>query len=748
MEEDKSNIENFYKIFPVHSSTRTLSYTSIKNPNKPGPIVFELSPVLSSMRQKGKIAHTLLTKHIHLAEIEKISNRIREASEQIAIKQNEIQLKNTAIEQLTALDIRSKKEEKSLRDNIKYREKLESSIEKSIKSITEYNKRTSKLIESSAQLDEALASPTQDRSILGDPTNVFLPSFIFLVGAKSPVVLKKFFKVDFKPGWLPYFISTDQEDGIYHMHHEQVENARNEERRFFNAIGARSTLYSWESIEDIEEKYVGNTEQTLNALKKITGHSERVLTQALRNPRIVEHLVEELKKVMISEGHSFEGAPYKVYSITLLGHSTKVVCHQCARALVAQQASYEEGAFLQLLTTEINKENSGFRAYEHGSIKSDVLEKRQGIRCSTVIISEEHYNEPQLEAIRKFPSTEVEFVDNTVNIKTSNPLTIIELYKPALRVQDSNSLPVESKLTLSCSLTDKLEISGELAVTTKKQEFYNAFQNQYASKFSGGLLCIIASDDPANEKAFEVFSNSLTAIGKDFSEAYRKVLTIEYDSSSSYSIDYAALAFSAQQGVRFLPTVVHFFNILGVNLPKVNLTTEVKGSLDLALGLIKINANTLNNPLILGQMLESSTYYASLKTIEMLNERSIYQQPTDLTSLFNACLPELSNGLVDGISLMSPTYIVYGLISGTAQCVTKHQLFKEETTLQTNIRLVVDISVALTSAYITSGNILSKIMALMSNTVLSDISFKVTNSILDISLNGVDSEQYTQDNEF
>lgn len=739
LKEEKSNIENFYKIFPVHSSARTLSYTSVKNPSKAGPIAFELGPVFYSMRQKGKIAHAVLTKHIHVAKIEKLQKKIYSDNAKVTLNQEKVQIVISNIEKLEALSIRSKAEEKSLRNYSKDRVKLESSIEKSLRSIAEDNAKLLKLIESCREIDAILANPSIDGSILGDATNIFLPSFVFLVETKVLMNPKKFFRVDFKPDWLPYFISTDQHDGIYHLHHEQVEQAKNEELKFFDAIGERASLYNWETIKEIEEKYTENVEQVLNALRKVTGHSERVLTQALRNPRIVEHLVEELRKVMIDEGYSFIDKSYKVYSITLLGHSSKVVCHQCTRALVAQQASYEEGTFLQLLTYEINKENSGFWAYEHGLIKGGNSEKKQGIRCSTIIISGEHYHEIQLEAVRKFPSAEIEFADNTINIKNSNPLAIIELYNPIL-ITPVESRAMESKLTLSCSLVDKLDIPDSEVDSTKKEELYSDFQNKYASRCAGGLLCIIASDDPANEKAFERFGNSLMIIGKDFSESHRKILAIEYYTSSGYSIDYSALAFSAQQGFRFLPTITYFFNILGVDLPNVNLSPEVKASIDLALGMVKINVKSLEYSLILGQVIESGSYFAGLKTVEILNKRPISQHPTDLASLFKVCIPEISNGLVAGISLMSPTHTLHGFISGAAQCLSKHQLFKEETTLQTNARIISNSLVGITSFCITPGNILTKILGMMSNVVASDIATKTIFSIADIGLNGLSSD--------
>lgn len=739
LEKDKSSIENFYKIFPVHDSTRTLGYSSTKNPSKLGPLPFELSPVFSAMRQKGKIAHAVFTKHVYLAKIEKIKNRIVEAAKIILEKQADIRLTNTKIEQLELLPEKSKKQNKDLRDAAKSKTTLIGSKEKLYESILKDNEELSNLIERCKQMDAILTTSLQDGSIPGDATNIFLPSFVFLVETKSPINPKKFFRVDFKPDWLPCFISTDQQDSIYHVHHEQVEKARDEDKRFFTALGERSRLYNWETIKEIEGKYPGRAEQTLNALRKITGHSERVLTQSLRNPQIVKYLVEELRKIMISEAYSFVDMSYKVYSITLLGHSTKVVCHQCTRALVAQQTSYDEGAFLQLLTAEINKAHSGFWAYEHGSTKSDGLEKRQGIRCSTIIISEEPHHEIQFEAVRIFPSVAVEFTDKTVNIKSSNPLTIIELYKPTL-IAHVDSQPMESKLTLSCSLNDKLDIPDEPAISTKKKDFYIDFQNQYASRCTGGLLCIMASDDPANEKAFEEFGNSLIFIAKDFSKSYRTVLTLEYKTSSNYNIDYSTLAFSAQQGFRFLPTIIHFVNILGVNLPNVNLSPEIKASIDFVLGMVKINANIHDYSLIPGQILESGSYFAGLKTVEILNERPISQQPTDLSSLFEVCIPEISNGLVAGISLISPTYTVYGFISGVAQCLSKHRLFKEESALQTDARIISNSLIGITSIYITPGNILTKVLSMMSNVVANDIATKVMFSMTDISLDGLSSD--------
>ena len=94
----------------------------------------------------------------------------------------------------------------------------------------------------------------------------------------------------------------------------------------------------------------------------MTGHSERVLTEALRTKKVIKFIVQELKEEMSRQGYKFlaEQNPYKIYSVVLLTHSTQITCSNCVKALIAEQVSRENGSFLGMLTEELNEGSEGF----------------------------------------------------------------------------------------------------------------------------------------------------------------------------------------------------------------------------------------------------------------------------------------------------------------------------------------------------------------------------------------------------
>lgn len=284
------------------------------------------------------------------------------------------------------------------------------------------------------------------------------------------------------------------------------------------------------------------------------------------------------------------------------------------------------------------------------------------------------------------------------------------------------------------------EMDSALKILSNK---HSAMANQKV-----GLLCIDASMDSeyvrVNDEAFEKFGNNLFIAGKEFSASHSKLFTLENDIRTSDNIDYSTMAFTAQQGLRFYPTVKYFFKILGVNLPEIEISSEAKGILDFALGMTKINANTPDNKLVPGQIIESASYFSGLKIIDMINTRPVDERPNDLYGLLKACSGELSNGLVSGISIMSPIYTAYGLVSGSAQCLSKYNLFQEEGFTQSNIRIAGDFIVGIASAYMVPGNIISKSCVLISNVVMTDISIKVAFASFDIGLSGVENS-YSND---
>jgi hypothetical protein len=189
-------------------------------------------------------------------------------------------------------------------------------------------------------------------------------------------------------------------------------------------------------------------------------------------------------------------------------------------------------------------------------------------------------------------------------------------------------------------------------------------------------------------------------------------------------------------GLRFYPTIEYFFKIYGFDLPKIDMSVEVKAGLDFALGLFRSYTN--NDIIVLREISKTTTYYASLKTTEMLNKIPVENDPTDLLSLAESCKVELINGFVSGVSLMDPVSTFYGLISGAAQCLSKHQLFKQESEIEANSRFILDNVVGLATATLDMHPLL-KAMAVMSNIVMTDITFKVLSSALDLGLNGIDN---------
>jgi hypothetical protein len=166
------------------------------------------------------------------------------------------------------------------------------------------------------------------------------------------------------------------------------------------------------------------------------------------------------------------------------------------------------------------------------------------------------------------------------------------------------------------------------------------------------------------------------------------------------------------------------------------MSPEVKAGLDFALGLFKAGIN--NDVLVSREILKTATYYSSLKTTEIINNTPINNTPPDLLSLVESCKVELINGFVSGVSLLDPASAVYGLISGAAQCLSKHQLFKQESEIVSSSRFILDNLVGLATATLNMHPLL-KVMAVMSNVVMTDIAFKVISSGLDIGLNGIDN---------
>jgi len=243
-------------------------------------------------------------------------------------------------------------------------------------------------------------------------------------------------------------------------------------------------------------------------------------------------------------------------------------------------------------------------------------------------------------------------------------------------------MPIYNEHSLYAQLFKSRELV-QLATTEYSLSFANA------NKKEGGLLCIDASMDHEyvmlNEKAFQNFGGALVATSKEFSKSYTKLLAIEDTKTTSRGIDLFLLGLSAQQVIRFEPTIRYFFQIMNIKIPKFGVSNEAKAGLDFVFGIIKIN---FDNSLILGQTFESSSYYATMEIYEYMHNNTV-EQPKDLISLTKACSTDIIFGGLLGLSSASP---VYGMISGSSICLNKYQLFKDESSAQTVFRYGADFT--------------------------------------------------------
>ena len=256
----------------------------------------------------------------------------------------------------------------------------------------------------------------------------------------------------------------------------------------------------------------------------------------------------------------------------------------------------------------------------------------------------------------------------------------------------------------------------------------NKFQVDYSNRpVAEDGCCVIMNIDSSFDpkytimqtNAFNKLGSELLTASEDFTQSRGKLLALEAEINHAPQIDITGLGFAGQQLLRFEPTIQYFFKILGVDLPKINLSPEVRSALDFAFGLIKTAANP---DLLGGQILESGSYYTSMKSYELLNANPSSEKPTDLLSIAKICAPELTHGLASGLAIASP---ISGLISGAAQCFNKHQLIKEETASQTETREFVDSAIATLALELLDLNPLAKAMAVMSYVNLADISSKL-----------------------
>ncbi len=335
------------------------------------------------------------------------------------------------------------------------------------------------------------------------------------------------------------------------------------------------------------------------------------------------------------------------------------------------------------------------------------------------------------------PNSEIEkkVIDAYNNMKkSSTTLKINKVKKIDLEVYFKFSLGMSDIEIKELSSKEGYFIDINHSITSKLESIKHTDRGGKA-----GLLCIDASMDPEyvmfNAKAFHDFGNALTATSEEFFRSYIKLLAIEDIKTTSRDIDLSIIGLSAQQMIRFEPTVRYFFKIMNIELPKFEISNEVRAGLDFAFGIAKIN---LDNSLLLGQVLESGSYYSTMKVYELMHINNAVKQPEDLKDLIKACSTDVIFGGLLGLSSASP---VYGMISGSSICLNKYQLFKNESVVQTVFRYGADfISGALAIIALYEYHPAFIFMGAMNTVVTTDITVKVGWAIGDLVLNGMNSE--------
>lgn len=82
-----------------------------------------------------------------------------------------------------------------------------------------------------------------------------------------------------------------------------------------------------------------------------------------------------------------------------------------------------------MLTTELNNSIGAFKAHKYESKKNDGS-NRQELRLGTLIISARPYNEKtQAKLVTEFPSTMANLIDQNINLRRFNSLSMVEFYK-------------------------------------------------------------------------------------------------------------------------------------------------------------------------------------------------------------------------------------------------------------------------------------------------------------------------------
>jgi hypothetical protein len=120
-------------------------------------------------------------------------------------------------------------------------------------------------------------------------------------------------------------------------------------------------------------------------------HSERVLLEMLRDEKIIDSIIKSLQQ-QIAEKFKTEGT-YKVYTALLMLYSTNSVCQYCAPSLISGQNSYEEGGFLNLLTSKLNKLKGNIQFKTRGYDKERKKQRPEKFRLTTIVTANTNFDE-------------------------------------------------------------------------------------------------------------------------------------------------------------------------------------------------------------------------------------------------------------------------------------------------------------------------------------------------------------------
>jgi len=254
-------------------------------------------------------------------------------------------------------------------------------------------------------------------------------------------------------------------------------------------------------------------------------------------------------------------------------------------------------------------------------------------------------------------------------------------------------------------------------------------------KGSSVLLCIDASMDPnylqLQNKKFLEFGNNLNSIWQEYNALPNKYLAIEDRSTSSNILDHASIGLFTQQAIEYSPTIRYFFKIIDIDLPYIYLPNELWAGIHLTALTVKTGSNSFLN---IGNILESSSYYATISVYDMLAEQPTDNQVKDLISFTKVCAKHIAVGGILGFTSGSSAY---GAINGAAMCLNQHQML-EKYEAHINLRYSINIITGINSIYeLANESILTQIIGVISAVSIVDIVAKVSVEIVEVGMNGI-----------